>query len=97
MASSDSASYRSAGQSYSDLELESDVESTSSEQALQASGALVQVANVANSHQMVVHNPEHAEWHRQMKLVARNRITDDTRKQYNKKNEALTMWIYNHL
>ena len=96
MASSDSASYRSAGQSYSDLELESDVESTSSEQALQASGALVQVANVANSHQMVVHNPEHAEWHRQMKLVARNRITDDTRKQYNKKNEALTMWIYNH-
>ncbi len=81
MASSDSASYRSAGQSYSDLKLESDVESTSSEQALQASGALVQVANVENSHQMVVHNPEHEEWYRQMKLVARNRITDDKRKQ----------------
>lgn len=97
MASSDSASFKSAAQYETEIDSEdSDVESTSSERALQAPGTLVPVSNTENSQQLVVHNPEHAEWQRQMRLVARNRITDDTRKQYNKKNEALTMWMYNH-
>ena len=31
-----------------------------------------------------------------MKIVARNRITTDTRKQYDGKNEAYIMWLYHN-
>lgn len=43
---------------------------------------------------MIVHNPEHARMFEELKQVARMRISENTRKQYNRTNAAYVQWLF---